>query len=533
MNDMNDNNIDAGERQSVVAMVREDGKLKGIELRKRHGSLEILWARSAESADADWQSFASKCGLSAKPATPADTKSDRMVVVGFGSAGTVFHRTSVPPVPDQEIESIIQLQAETRLPLPADQTELTWRADPAHNGQVGVTMVVARKELLQGFVKNVRCLDPTKILLDCEGIIKAWRTVFSEHEKDAIVVSMGARNTQVCLAEGGRLSNAVILDMGIEDFSQDAHEEQTETTERFARDMRSVVDLFGYEERAKLPVYVLSDNSAIYVSIVSSLRSADLNARIALPDTQKLTGPGESGAEWIYEYRAPIGLALMAFEDGGDKLNIFEHVYTRADQQEKKHWLYSPKVACAIASVMLLLLAIVSYAIDMKTPKAIKSRLEASASEAEMDLDALVQRQNLIKTVARERPDMLALLKLVNASGERGVMLNSLHFRKDQKVTITGQVQNNDQLYKLQENLRKNKDIAEVKIQSFGKVSGASSRGSSGGAPSKAGAGPPGRPGGAPGGRASGPGSKGKGGVTFTITFHYKNFTKKAARTGS
>ena len=135
--------------------------------------------------------------------------------------------------------------------------------------------------------------------------------------------------------------------------------------------------------------------------------------------------------------------------------------------------------------------------------------------------------------VARERPDMLALLNLVNASGERGTVLNSLNFRKDQKVSITGQVQSNDQLYKLQENLRKNKDIDEVKIQSTSKVTGGSSSRSSGGTPSKAGARPPGSPDGAPPSRPSASGSRGKGGVTFTITFHYKSFTKKAARTGS
>ena len=524
MNDMNDNNINVGTRQSVVAMTKEDGKLKGIELRKQHGSVEVLWAKSIESTDADWRSFASECGLSAKPATQTDAESGRKVVVGFSSAGTVFHRASVPPVGNQEIASIIQLQAETRLPLPSEQTELAWRADPAHNGQVGVTMVVARKELLQRFAEDVRCLDPTKILLDCEGIVETWKTLFSKHERNAIIVSMGARNTQVCLAENGRLSNAVILDLGIEDFSADAHAEQTETTERFARDMRSVVDLFGYADRTKLPVFVLSDNGATYVSIVSSLRSADLNARIALPDTQRLTGPGESGAEWIYEYRAPIGLALMALEDGADELNIFEHVYTPADQQEKKHWLYSPKVAGAIASVMLLLLAIVWYVVDLKSPKAINQRLEASTSETQMDLDALVQRQKLIKTVARERPDVLALVKLVNSSGERGVLLNSLQFKKNQKVTITGQVQSNDQLYKLHETLRKNKDLAEVKIDRADPVSASSSR-SSGSPSSRAGAGPP--------GRSSEPGSRGKGGVTFTITFHYKSFTTKTARTGS
>jgi hypothetical protein len=656
---MNDSDTNVGTRQSVVAIVREDDVLKGVELRKRDGATEILWAKSTEDIDVDWQSFAAECDLSVKSAADEGTDSERTVVIGFGSAGTVFHRASVPPVEEQEIESIVQLQAETRLPLPSEQTELAWRADPAQNGQIGVTMVVARKELLREFVRDVRPLDPTRIILDCEGIIKAWRTVFSEYEEEAVVVSMSARSTQVCLARDGRLSNAVILDLGLEDLSGESPTERTETTEkialdmgidslsseahvgqteiaeRFVRDMKSVMDLFGFEDPGRVPVLVLSDDSTTYVSIVSSLRSAELNARVVLPNVRTLASQGESGVQWIYDYRAAIGLGLMALEDGADELKIFENVYSRfetlmaledgADElkifenvysrfetEQKKHWIYSPKVACAIAGVMLLLLAIVFYATDMKSPKAITARLDAaakarlkagvleagmdldaldaSASEAEMDLDALikavkaqlkaaaseaemdldaldasaseagtdldalvkaikaqprrkvaaleakidldalkasvsearkdldalVQRQKLIRMVARERPDILALLKLITDSGERGVLLNGVSFKKDSKVSITGQVQSDVQLYKFQKTLDKNKDMTDVKITNIGRVS------------SKSGGGPAGRPGGPPSG-----GARGKGGITFTITFHYKNFTKKTARAQS
>lgn len=563
MNNMNDSETNVPTGQSVVAIVKEDGRFKGVELRRRNGSTEILWAKSAQSTDADWQSFAAECGLSVKPASNETTDSNRTVVVGFGSAGTIFHRATVPPADEHEIESIVRLQAETRLPLPPDQTELAWRADPVQNGHVGVTMVVARKELLQGFVRDVRPLDPTKIFLDCEGIIKAWRTVFSEHEKDAVVVSVGASNTQVCLTRNGRLSNAVILDLGLEDFSWeshgkqaemtdkialdvtidnfsgDFHEGQTEVAERFSQDMRSVMNLFGVADPAHTPVLVLSDDSAVYVSLVSSLRSAGLNARVVLPNVRKVTAQEESGVKWIYDYRAAIGIGLMALEDGDDELGIFTRVYNRTEQGSKKHWLYSPKVAGAIACVMFLALALVTYAIDLKSPESIMERVEASTSEAKMDLDTLVERQRLMKMVARERPDILALMNVVNECGEKGVMLNSIHFKKGQKVTVTGQVQSSDQLYKFQENLDKNKDITDVKIPNTGRITtrgGGGSPGgppgspdeSSGGPPNRP-SGPPGRPGriGGPSGGPSGGNSRGQGGITFTITFHYKNFSSK------
>lgn len=546
---MNDNdNINAVLRRSVVAIAKEDNKLKAVEICKHGKSLEVVWARSTDDTDTDWRKFATRCGLMSEATEREESDGDKMVVVGFSSAGTVFHRTSMPAVGNNEIASIVALQAETRLPLPAEQTELTWRVDPTQDGQVNVTMVVARKELLQQFAQEVRCLGPSKILLNCEGTITAWKAIFAPHEKNAVIMSMGARSTLVCLADNARLSNAVILDMGMDDFTAVGEDEQTETTERFAQDMRSVLDLFGYAGQPEFPVFLLADDSSAYISLVSALRSAGLNARLALPDVGAFTPETGSGIDWTYEYRTPMGLALMALEDDADQLNIFERVYSSTDKEEKKHWLYSPKVACAIASVMLLLLGFVSYEIDLRSPKSITRRMEASIADSKMDMDQLVERQRLIKAVARERPDMLALLKLINGSGEKGIVLNSLIFKKDQKVTITGQAQSPDQMYKFHESLGENKDIDDVKIQNWSKVSGKTSGGSSARPPSGPPSGPPSRPPSGPPSRAGAPtpgrsgppmpnrpssgSSGGKGGqMTFTMTFHYKNFTKKTTRT--
>src|SRR4030043_1613753 len=164
---------------------------------------------------------------------------------------------------------------------------------------MGVTIAVARKEQLRKFVANVRCFKPAKILLNCEGIVKIWEVFFSGNKDNAVVLSTGSHNTQVCLVREGRLSNAVVLDIGIEDFTAEVTDEQTEATERFAQDMRSVLDLFGCSNQEELPVFVLSDGGASYVSIVSSLRLAGLNARVAAPALNGLMAKSELSDEDI------------------------------------------------------------------------------------------------------------------------------------------------------------------------------------------------------------------------------------------
>jgi len=510
----NNNVIGVGTRLSAIAIAQDESQLKAVELGKQGGAFEVLWTKSSEVGRTDRRLFAAECGLSVKPTGQAKTDGAKIVVVGFDPAGVAFYRIGVPVAKEEEIAAMVRLQAEARLPLPVEQMELAWRADRGQDGQMAVTIAAARRVHLQGFVEDVRGLKPTKILLDYEGIVKAWRAFFSGSERNAVVVSIGSRNTQVCLAENGKLINAVSLDMGIKDFSavqedpiaEQGLAQQAETAERFAQDMRSVLELFGYAEPAQLPVFVLSDGNGAIESIVSCLESAGLNVAAALPEIKKLRAQMELGAEDIYEYRVPIGLALMALEARApgaqaEELNIFEHLYNPAGEGKKKRWLYSPKAACAIAAIMLSALVIVSYAVDVVNLK----YLRASASGVNMN--QLMERQKLIKTVARGRPDLLQLLNEVNTKDSGGIMLDSFHFKKGRLVTISGQAPGNDQLYKFQAALMSKKGITEVEIQNatLMKEGGGSS---------------PQRQGGARGGR-----------LKFNMTFHYKGFTRKGTRT--
>lgn len=464
----------------VIAVVQEESRLKAVELCKQGRAFELLWTKSGEASQMNLQTFVApmlSCeskngGLSAGLRAKTDKGRDKIAVVGFDSAGVVFYRISVPAVREEEVAAMVRLQAESRLPLPAEQMEVVWRTGRVQDGQMSVTVAAARREQLQGFVENVRGFEPAKILLHGEGIVEAWRMFFSGNDEQAVVVSMGERNTQVCLAECGRLINAVSLDVGMKDFSTAGGlAEQTETAERFAQDIESVLEWFGCAEGPQppknaagnpeprvTPVFVLSGGDRVIESIVSCLVSAGLNVRTALPEIQKLRAGTEFSAEEVYEYRVPIGLASMALEARAEELNIFERLYNPAEKELKKRWFYSPKVTGAIAVVMLALLVTVLYVVDVAGEKRWKG------SEAEKNCNLLVQRHKLIRTVALQRPDLLGLLNEINSGESNGVMLDSFYFKKGQPVSISGQAEKAEQLYKFEKNLQDRKFIKDVKM---------------------------------------------------------------------
>ncbi|HIJ53397.1 MAG TPA: hypothetical protein HPP66_09630 [Planctomycetes bacterium] len=497
---MSDSTTDIGTRRSAVAIVQDGSKLKAVELGRQGGIFEVLWTSSSEDGDLDWKAFELECSLAGEQTKKVEAADGRIVVAGFNSTGVVFYRIEVPSVRKEEIAAMVRIQAESRLPLSADQMELAWRAGQTRNGKAPVTIAAAKREQLEKFVVNVRGFEPEKILLDCEGIVKAWRTFFSGNERDAVVVSIAERNTQVCLTQNGRLSNAVVLDMGTEDLSTITRDllvsgtsdlaDQTETTERFVQDIRSVLELFGYAEPAGLPVIVLSDDSAAHEVIVSCLKSADLNVRAAYPQIEKLDGRTSPGPEDIYEYRVPIGLALTALDGDTDGLNIFERLYIPPSEAKSKRRLYSPKVAYAVAAVMLLLLLIVFYAVDVASPGAIEKRLNKAGVNTNINM--LIQRQKLIKSVASQRPNLLELINQINSGDNKGIMLDKLEFKKGRVVSVKGQTKNAEQMYKFQKSLLATKGITDVKIQNADMDNKTKK-------------------------------------LKFTMTFHYKNFTKKRA----
>ncbi|MHC4759335.1 MAG: hypothetical protein ACYTE8_11825, partial [Planctomycetota bacterium] len=440
------------------------------------------WTRSAEAGELDLAAFAAECGLST--AKDGQTRGDNLSVVGFDSTGVVFYRMDVPAVKHDELAAMVNLQTEALLPLPADQMESAWRQSPARNGQLSVTLAAARKEQLLDFVEQVRRFGPSGILLDCEGVVKSWREFFCGTDERAVIVSCGQRQSHLCLAEAGTLINAVNLDIGLLDFTDaEGLNEQTQVAERFIQDIRSVLDLFASDGPNAASLYVLSDGDSMVTRIVEYLNGANIKAVEAQADVERIKSSMQVSTKDIMEYSVPIGLASLALEGRDRYLDVFEHLYVSTAEQVRRRWYHSLKLTASLAAVLLVLLAVVFYAADVMSLKKL-TELQSGA-----DFKQLVQRQDLIKEIARQRPDLLNVLNEIG-SGERGrIMLDSFHYTKGQPIRITGQAEKQEELFKFQKSLQEKKGFGEVVI-------------------------------------AMSPDEKGKK-TNFTITFHYRNFTAK------
>jgi len=437
----------------VIAAAKDDACFRAVEVRKQENVVEVLWTRSLPADGQTWTAFAAACGIAPDPGGhDRSSRKHATSVVGLDSTGVAFYRITAPAVGPEETNAIVRMQAESLLPLPPDQIEVAWRATPAPNGNVEITMAAARREYLRKFAGHVHDFRPGSIVLSCEGTAQAWQSLFSEREPHAVLVSIGAENTQVCLVDNGEVAHAALLSTTMGDLTPSGDDTEAEPSthllERFAQDMKTILESFGWNGSSRWPILVLSDGGPALARIVESLNAAGLPARASVPDARRLKTPSGFTTQDLYEYRTPLGLSLLALEKPSAALNLFERIAEQEQQEKTISAWRNVILAGAVAAVVLIVLLVTSYLTDVA---AAQRWTELAADPA---LEAQRQHQTMLKTVARHRPDLLQLLADVNAGSNDGIVLDTLHFRKGQVVTITGQAGSQEQLWKFDANLR-------------------------------------------------------------------------------
>ena len=442
-------NNEAG-RQSVVAIVQQGREFKAVGLHRVGDKFDILWTQSGRGRQFIENIIQSKQDAEAE------------IVIGFDSSQAVFYRITAPAVKADELEAIVALQAEALLPLPVEQMELAWRAGNVHNDKQAVTIVAARTDKLLKFVETVRICEPWLILLDGEGIVKAWKVFFGDDKRQCAIINIRDSNTQVCFAEDGQLALAVTLDLGSDDFSATGKPE-SRTLERFAQDMRSAFEHFGFADTRQLPAFIVCQNRNTAGDIIGYLATAGFDMPMAEEALEKPASKTELSVEQFYEYFVPIGLAMTALEPEGDQLNIFRRLYRPARQEKKSSPLPSLKSAVVIVVIMLAAFLFFSYKID----SARLNRINHCFAGAEPNTSAnlFFQRQKISSAIAGQRPDVLDLLINISKDAPDDMMLDSLAFKKGQLVSIAGHINDRQKLNKFAESLQDRGGIKAVKIQ--------------------------------------------------------------------
>ncbi len=148
------------------------------------------------------------------------------VHLGVAGLRAITREMELPPLPPEELNAAVTLQAEDVVPFPIDRTSLastviSRTADGDGMPLIRVLVAAAHRDLIDGVLAAVEDagLEPIAIDLDTAALSRAFTLPGSETEPEA-VVSVGAGLTMVIVHQGGTLLFVRTIDLGGDAMTQ-------------------------------------------------------------------------------------------------------------------------------------------------------------------------------------------------------------------------------------------------------------------------------------------------------------------------
>ena len=205
----------------ITAIAQQADVLQAVKIRKAKSRIELAEVKSVTVAEGGWDRMASYFS-SIQPKKRAQPD-NAIIITGFESSAVVYQRFQVPYAGSSELRQMVKMQAESHLPLGAEQMELACRSGQRNGSLVDVTVAAGRTERLNQYLYDLGRIKPKQIILDTEAIIEVWKRCFGGNNDEALVVSIGKNNTRLCAAKDGQLLKQYVSDSftNIKDFAVD------------------------------------------------------------------------------------------------------------------------------------------------------------------------------------------------------------------------------------------------------------------------------------------------------------------------
>jgi hypothetical protein len=434
-------------------------------LRKDRHGLQLTWKTTGTDTPTTLRSFVDSV-VGPRGRSAQNNGSMPATVLGLDSTSVAFYRIDIPAVSDAQLNSIVPMQAESILPLPAEHMKMAWRAAPSVNGKRSCSVVAAQSSQLAKIVADAGP-DVSRILLDTEALARAWMELFDSTTERVVLVNLRPTDCQVLLMDGGKLSHAVTVNTGLNDFASDG---SSGNNGLFVYDLRDTLELFGPDVPQDTPLLVISENPREHEKLISYLRDAGFNARPTVPSSGLLyyarpdaadivpshavvsEASGHVTSGDICQYIEPIGLALMAMDGDAVGLDLFQGLMRKPGASTAR--TVGTLTLLAVATVVI---AVVCMVVARKTDE------KQFAGLTDIGFNKLIEHRTAQELVASQRPDILGLITAINDCASEGMMLDSFEYKAG-KVTISSFANSREQIYEFEKKLNAKDNISDVQI---------------------------------------------------------------------
>jgi hypothetical protein len=395
-----------------------------------------------------------------------------------------FYRIAIPPVKPAQAKSIIEMQAESLLPLPMQRMKIGYRIDDAKSGKCPVILAAARLDSIDRQLEMARTISAEAVILDAQAVVAAWTSLFAVRHKNAVVIHVCQKKSLVVLVESSRLCHAATIDVGFDDLC--SVDRASSSAALFRHDLRNVLDMFDVD--AYENVFVLSPEQNTYAALIETLNSANIRAAASMPVPEKFSPTTTLDPGDIIEYLEPLGTALAVLDDEVDRIDIVGQIHQDEKDQNKTTSFEKLINACIALALVLAMFFAVSKVID-----------KANLARVPIDgVSEILAQRKARKLVAQKRVDLLEVIEMLEAALPKGMKIKSFSCERGKPMSISSTASSLDQILVFQDSLLKELKERQTDEPNVNFT-------------------------------ASKPDEKKKT-MNFKMTFHYKDYTKKSSR---
>ena len=431
------------DKKLTVGICRQGQSLVGVVLESSEDSCRLLYSEVVDASEKSWDDFAQQIREHCKK-----YGEEFDVVLGYPSDNLMFSKIDVPSVDEQQAMSMVRMQAVSRFPLDSGDLCVAIRSNGFRNGMANYTIAGGRQVLLKSFVPIIDSVGADETILDCDGYASLVRNLGRRLDSQAVIIVAEKLVVKLIVLEAGQVCNVLVLehDVNSDEFNKFV----------FMQDFEAGLDYLGVSKKS--PLLICQGENKVPEELDGEFEG--LSLKVERIDLGKLiyNGIDVSGEVDCSVLSLVVGLCVASQDRSCKKLNIFEDIYSlERDIADKKS-----AAPIALMSLCAIILALVYVGVCFMSDKSKSSELASVLDNPEVQ--AVIAKQKLRKSVAQERPDMLDLFKIIQDSKPGGVMIGSFSFRKGQPVTLTAQSQSRELGYSFNENLSKDKNLSDVKL---------------------------------------------------------------------
>lgn len=358
----------------------------------------------------------------------------------------------LPSVNEEELASMVRVNALRQVPYPKDEIVLGWRVSATVDGYSDVFLAICQKDLIRRYIAILETagLDVKDIYMVSEGSL-SWllnREKSNLGAEKNFILDIHRYNSDLIVFKDSSLMNSCLISQGA-----DFLEKGPDNIKHFLNEFKQTIEMLPaalLEKRADSLFLIGAKHK--FVQLEESLKK-EFGFRVLRRQTEEDFGPNVSFAGLVGIGQNPLA-KRVAFDI--------------ADIKMKKLWQKKIKQLILFGAALTYSIIIVLVILGFKIYRAEKevSTLESSysqhAKEAER-LSGLLDKIKVIQDIKLPEESLTYYFSVVSQSLPAGSHLVDFSFQKQSKLVIKGQAQAISLVFDFVSSLEQTEVFREVK----------------------------------------------------------------------